>query len=68
MFHLILLPVQNYYTSHKSQRNSKISFPGKREITGMKPPVSVITNLIAYAAALSIVNTHTLGSVSILLN
>lgn len=68
MFNSILLPVQNYYASHKSHHNSKISFYGTREIRGMKPAASVIRNLMAYATALSIFNTRSLGSVTILLN
>jgi len=62
------MPVQNYYTSHKFQNSSKNPVPGKMEIAGIKPSETIVRNLMAYAAALLIVHTHSLGNLTVLLN
>ncbi len=61
------MPVQNYYTSHKFQ-DSPTPVHGKMEIIGMKPLATVVRNLTTYAAALFIIQTSSLGNLTILLN
>lgn len=62
------MPVQNNYTTHKFQNNSQTPVPGKMEIAGMKPSAAVVRNLMAYAAALLIIQTSSLGNLTFLLN
>ncbi len=62
------MPVQNYYTSHKFQDNSKTPVHGKTEIFGMKPSATVVRNLIAYAAALTVFKTINIGDLYVLMN
>lgn len=60
--------MQNFYAPHKFQRNSKIAFPGGKEMSELKPSVEAVRNLVAYAAALLIVDTRSLGNVAVVLN
>jgi hypothetical protein len=62
------MPVQNYYLSHKSQHNSKATASDKTEVFGMKPSQEVVRNLMAYAAALVIMKTRSLGNLPLILN
>jgi len=60
--------VQKFYASHKFQRNFKITSPAGGEMKELKPSVSVIRNLMGYAAALRMMNTRFLGKVAVILN
>ncbi|MBE0649200.1 MAG: hypothetical protein IH595_00015 [Bacteroidales bacterium] len=62
------MPVQNYYTSHKSQHGPKVDISNGAEASEMKPSPTIVRNLMAYAATLSIIKTRTIGNLTIILN
>ncbi len=62
------MPVQDYYAFHKYRHGSKANAPQKTEVFDLKPSPAVIRDLMAYAAALSILKSRTLGNLTILLN